>query len=378
MEEENKKNSAKDILEESIDSIKTQKIYKEKPVESAEGNQFNKSQEELLKHSDDLKSEISSDENYEEKDNKENDFNKPCSESVKNSENINEDISKENSAGNIQNNDKNDIKNAIILLGTFILLGPIQFVILYFVKDFIAVKYGLVQSQAWVIYGFSCVFALWISIVSCSYLAYRIDKEEYSFTIFEGIITIAIVGVILGLVCWGIVALIPNFGLLKTNILRFLHLDPFSQGQLGVSYLFGIIILINLFVLFAKLRNKKSIVGPVITLILLVVSLWLSILTMQNWNVIVAFFWDKIFPAILVIGILAIIAMVWRSQFTCPHCGETWALEKIDQDIQDGFTKTERVGNEYRRYRIQHIKEEWRCSKCGGTVIRSREKKIRL
>lgn len=70
--------------------------------------------------------------------------------------------------------------------------------------------------------------------------------------------------------------------------------------------------------------------------------------------------------------------MVWRSQFTCPHCGETWALEKIDEDIQDGYTKTERVGNEYRTYRIQHIKEGWRCSKCGGTVIRSREKKIRL
>ena len=73
--------------------------------------------------------------------------------------------------------------------------------------------------------------------------------------------------------------------------------------------------------------------------------------------------------------IICIIFQYIKSTYKCNHCGKEWGLSKIDEDIQDGYSKTEKVGNYYKTYRIQVVKETWRCSSCGNIVIRTRKDK---
>ena len=82
--------------------------------------------------------------------------------------------------------------------------------------------------------------------------------------------------------------------------------------------------------------------------------------------------------AILVLIVYFIFAG-YKSQFTCTSCGSEWSLKLIDEDIQDGYTKTKKCSDgKYRTYRIQDVKQVWRCKNCGYKVIKNKTREIEL
>lgn len=102
----------------------------------------------------------------------------------------------------------------------------------------------------------------------------------------------------------------------------------------------------------------------------------------SNWGSILSILVKvgKIVGVCLIIWIIIrIIFALYKIQYTCSRCGSEWALELVDEDIQDGYTKTIKdSNNKYKTYRIQHVKQVWRCKKCGHTQIKDKTRKVEI
>lgn len=166
-------------------------------------------------------------------------------------------------------------------------------------------------------------------------------------------------------------------------ISSFINWDKYNNIEL---WTWGMVLVIPLFITSVICYSKFNKIKANICYILLgfgfliISKIILSII--ENWDLIllklaeIASYTGGV--AILVLIVYFIFAC-YKSQFTCSSCGSEWSLKLIDEDIQDGYTKTKKCSDgKYRTYRIQDVKQVWRCKNCGYKVIKNKTRRIEL
>ena len=290
---------------------------------------------------------------------------------------------------------------------------------IYFVVSFFAVSIYNKWDSVSVFQFYTTVGSIILWILLTIFYCYKIKRiEAISLSLFSGftlLVTLSIIntipiviprGVFLLAICafalYRIIISIVDYrrsvlpkAILYSHIMLFMLIydiyiissfiswDKYNNTEL---WIWGMVLVIPLLIISAICYYKFNKIKANIYYILLgfgfliIGKIILSII--ENWDLILsklAEFATFAGGVACLLLIIRFIFVAYKSQFTCSSCGSEWALELVDEDIQDGYTKTKkRPDGKYGTYRTQDVKQVWRCKNCGYKVIKNKTREIEL